>query len=470
MRNARPPRRSAWLFLALSLAAGDARAQAPKASATARPAAPPKGGEALPEGHPPVGAAQGDEAKGGEPLPEGHPPVQGSGPHGGGGGRGLFEPPPDTVAEDPALPPGSIEVQILDADDRPLPGAPVALGILENTVSRGESRSRRAGEADGSGRIRWDGLAVGANVSYRVQTSRGGASYAAAPFALSDTAGKRVRLHAYEVSSSLDDVLVGAQALVFVTLREDALVVEHLFSYFNVGRVAWTPEGAAVRLPEGYKAFNKPDSMDDFTFEEDAGSGKAAMRGTLEPGRHEATFRYQVPLSGDERQTIKIELPPRVAQARVAAEASPSMSLSVEGFPEPERNQNRDGKRVLITERQATRMDGGVGTLEITLSGLPTPGPGRWIAVGLGLGAIGAAALYIGRRRGRGMSEEERTELEEAERALLDEIVELERARARGDVGPESYERLRAALVASLARIERKLPARAERGPREATR
>lgn len=444
---------------------GDARAPEGDAGAAAR--APGEGG--LPPGHPPVG----------EDLPLGHPPVgagrgaghgkAGGDPHGEGAGPhgrfDLFDPPPDRAEDDASLPPGVVVVTIKDAEDRPVPRSPITLGILRSTVAKGESRERLARETDEAGVFRFEGLATGSATSYRVTTTRGPATFAAPPFTLGDKAGKRVVLHTYDVASGIDDVLVGMQGIVYVSLREDAIQVENLLGVFNVGRVAWVPDDVAFALPDGFKAFTRQEGMTDVRVDEVKGTG-AALRGTFGPGQHELTFRYQVPLEGGERQRLHIELPPRVAQMRVMVEASKSMGVEVAGFPGAQRTTNRDGKRILVTERQVSRAEGGIQALDVTITGLPTPGPGRWIAVGLGVALLAYAGAHVARKRDGLATDDEdaRRDLLDAKSALLDEIVALERAHRRGDIGPKAYARMRAALLDALARIVERLDRSRPRG------
>jgi hypothetical protein len=85
---------------------------------------------------------------------------------------------------------------------------------------------------------------------------------------------------------------------------------------------------------------------------------------------------------------------------------------------------------------------------------LPTPGPGRWVAAVLAaLALVGAAAYLVQSRGSTELPDDAREDLLDAREALLREIVELERARRRGDIGPKTYERIRGALLDSLARI-----------------
>lgn len=360
--------------------------------------------------------------------------------------------PEDTVSEDPSLPRGVIVVTVKDGQDHPIPRASVKLSILHSSVAKGDSTEELSRESDEQGSIRFEGMTVGSGTSYRVVTTRGPATYSVGPFALADQQGKRVSLHSYEVVTDLENAPVGMQGIAYLQLREDSIVVEQLFSIFNLGSVAWAPN-LIVPLPEGFKAFNKQDTAGDVRVEEVSGKG-FAIRGTVAPGRQDVTFRYQVSLSGDERQTLRIGLPPRVAQGRVMVEASKTMGVEVTGFPQAQKTTNREGKRLLVTETQAPRAEGGLRSFEITLTGLPTSGPGRWIAAALAAAAILGAAVHLLQSRGsRELPEDTRDDLLDAREALLGEIVELERARRRGDIGPKTYERLRGALLDSLARI-----------------
>ncbi|MDC0749745.1 carboxypeptidase-like regulatory domain-containing protein [Polyangium mundeleinium] len=439
----------------------------------------------LPAGHPDVGE-----------LPPGHPSVDegaeadphagesphGANPHGDaprrGGNSGFFEAPPDTAVEDQTLPPGTMVFTIRDADDRPIPNATAILGILKSSVAQGDKRERREITTDAEGTARLDGLPVGAGTSYRVTTMRGLGTYATDAFALSDKAGKRVVLHAYEATDNVEGALVGAQAFVFVSLREGVLSVEQLFNVFNIGKVAWVPgKGAAqVGLPEGYQAFRIPDGMTDVRFIDEPTKGPW-LSGTIAPGRHEASFSYQVPLDGKDRQTFRVELPPRVGEVRIFSEANKTMGLQVAGFPEAQRQAGRDGRKVMVTMRQAMQGERGINALDITITGLPVPGNTRWFALFFALSAAGLAAAYTIRQRAEGaVPDEAKDDLLEAREALLGEFVALEKAHQKGDIGPKTYGRLKAALLDALARIEARLDevkaARAEqrRRDREGTR
>ncbi|MEO7329307.1 MAG: hypothetical protein ABI193_12055, partial [Minicystis sp.] len=336
--------------------------------------------------------------------------------------------------------------------DKPIAGAPIALGILHSSVAKGDSRESKSGVVDEAGQIRFDGLPIGSGVTYKVATARGPATYSVMPFPLNDKNGKRVVLHSYDISSDLDRLPIGTEGFVYLSLKEDAIQVEQMFTVLNLGAVTWVAD-LPIELPQGFRAFNKQESMDEARIDEVSGKG-AALRGTFGPGRHELSFRYQVPLDNVTKQTMTMELPPHIFQTQVLAESSKTMGLEVSDFPAAQKTQNRQGKRVLATEKQFPRKDGRQN-LTVTLTGLPTTGIGRWIAVLLALSALVAGvAHYLQKRDDEGLDIEARRDLMDAREALLSEIVALEKAHKSGEIGPKSYAHLRASLFDALARIE----------------
>lgn len=391
--------------------------------------------EEMPADHPPTGQ-----------MPAGHP---------GGGGRGGpsdlgMEPPADDIQDAPELPAGSIEVLIRDADDRPVAEAPVGLGILHNSVATGEQRERLNATTDARGITRFDGMKIGAAHSYAVSSVRGPSRYEADPFNMPEHGGRRVILHVYDTVTAIEDAQIGMRALAFLSLKEDAIQVESMLEVFNLGQKAWQAD-VPVALPPGFRAFNKGEEGGIANV--DPSPDGYVLRGTFKPGRTPINFRFQVPLSNDEAQTVSLTMPPRVAQARIIAEASKQMELTVEGAAVARRTRNRDGQAVLVTERQAKQGERGLPMLVVTLRGLPTKGPGRYIAVLLAAAMLIGGALYVGGKRDGKLDDDAREDLVEAREALLREIVALERAYRKGEVGPKSYLRVRGAMLDALAQV-----------------
>ena len=55
----------------------------------------------------------------------------------GGSVPGMFTPPEDVEEAAPGLPPGTIAVDLRDADDKPVPGETITLGIIDQLDLQG---------------------------------------------------------------------------------------------------------------------------------------------------------------------------------------------------------------------------------------------------------------------------------------------------------------------------------------------
>jgi hypothetical protein len=356
------------------------------------------------------------------------------------------------------VPPGNIEVRLLDGAQAPVAATEVRLGILFQKIAEGERREERTARTDASGIARFSGLTPSSEFSYRVTARSGPAEYASDPIQLKPEQGARVRLHVYPVTRDVNAALVGSRGFVYVETRDDVFQFEVLFRYFNMGDVTWVPDQALMELPRGFKAFKAGESMTDVRFENVDGVG-ARLLGTISPGQHNASFRFQLPRDEVQSASFRFGLPPHTAEIRVIAEASPSMQLDVDGFETPVSDVNQNGQRVLVTRRVARRGERELSDFAVTLSGIPTPGPGRWIAsfLALGLAAVGLSAFRGGLGRAR-QSELETRDAARARQVLMDEIVELTRARREQRIGPSTYESARRVLVDALARITSAAP------------
>jgi hypothetical protein len=442
---------SAWLAVGIGvIGAPIASAAAAGRDAGARPTSSAGPKSELPPGHPPTGSAgsvdQGDE------MPPGHPRTS-----------ARAAPTKETVPEDESdvddtLPAGTIVVELRDASDRAVPRADVTLGILQQSVAKGESRRHVSRAADEAGTARFDGLEFGGGVAYRVtvpwgNTGGDNATYAAMPFQLDLHHGQRVRIHLYPVTNRVSETMLGMDGIVYMELRDDAIQFDELFRVYNVGGVTWVPSDVVVTLPPGFKAFLAQKEMSDAGWEEVPGRG-AKLRGTFGPGSHETHFRYQVPYSGDESVDFTTSLPPHVARMRVMAEASKGMTLHVADFPTSVSDRNPAGQRILLTERQLRAGEAPPSELRMTLDNIPTEGSAKWIAT-----AIAAATVLLGifiafeQEKNRSKRNLPDHEAERARTRLVAEIAELDKARATGDVGPKAYERIHAALIDALAHL-----------------
>lgn len=420
---------------------------APAASAAPKQHAPPSASGDAPAPHP---AAQ---------LPSGHPALDEE-PAARPTREPEFTPPPDSSAPDKQLPAGSIRARIVDPKEAPLAQTSVRLGILRQTIAEGEARDERTAKADAEGWVRFDGLKVGSDFSYRVTVTHGAATYASGPFNLSREFGHTVVLHIYPVVRDVSQALVGMRGYVSVEPRDEVFQFEGMFQIFNIGPVTWVPEDVTIELPSDYKAAKGEESMTDVRFETDDQRG-LRLEGTISPGQHSASFRFQVPRDGADSATFRISLPPHVAEQQVITLSSPGMSLAVDGFPEAKPATTQNGQRILGTARRLHQGESQLRQLVITLNGIPGPGPARWVASALAAVVALGGLLFAWQNRGTslqgGLPSLAKADAEQAKEILLTELVQLEAARTKDEIGPKTYEAARRSLLESLARLEASL-------------
>jgi hypothetical protein len=355
------------------------------------------------------------------------------GPLGGGG-----------VAEDPKLPPGTIVAQVLDADGKPLAGAEVTLGVMSNSVARGESRTRRANKADGDGAAKFDALDTGSGAAYRVMVQGGGATFSVPPFRLPAKHGLRARLYVYPVERDIERAQIAAQATLYVEVKDDRVQIQEEFRIYNLGKTAWLPQDLILPLPPEFTAFAAQQGMTDVGVDAVPKKG-ARLRGTFAPGEHVVELRWQLPYDGAGEVRFEVGVPPHTAAARVIAPAAKYMELEVDGFPPAKSTRDGKGQRALVTERQIGREDPAMGTIRMQIRGLPTEGPAKYFATLVAAGGVGLG-LFFGTRKHR------KRDLNGERARVLAELEALERAHASGDVGPKTYQRERRELVDDLAR------------------
>ncbi|HEV8245468.1 MAG TPA: hypothetical protein VGP93_06860 [Polyangiaceae bacterium] len=375
--------------------------------------------------------------------------------------------PADRSAPAPDLPAGTIEATIQDQHGAPQVAVDVRLGILFQTVAEGESRESRTARSDGEGRVTFSGLKVGSGHSYRITVQHGPADYGSAPFNLSEAAGQRVLLHVYPATSDIDKTMVGMRGFVYIEPRDDVFQFEVLFRVFNVGDITWLPKNATMALPKGFKAFRANDSMDDTRFEASEGFG-AKLLGTYAPGQRDVVFRFQVPKQNRDIASFQLGLPPHVAEIRVIAEANTSMRLEVDGFEPTQSDVAQSGERVLVTRKLLDRPDEKLQGFTIVLSGIPVPSSGRWLAVviALGLACLGGLAargFFDGSLATAGVGDDDR---KKARELILKHLIDVERARRDGKLGPSAYDQLHRKLLDAVARLGVAVPDRSRRPKR----
>lgn len=359
----------------------------------------------------------------------------------------FFQAPEDVEQEDPSLAPGTIAVDLRDADDLPVARETVTLGALINSIAKGDSRKHFQMTTDEHGRAVFSGLEVASNIAYRVSSGYEGGSFAATPFQIPQGKAIRVVLHVYSVTRSLASAVVVSQAVLGVELRDDRLQVEEELTVFNLGRTAWLPDDVTMPLPAGFTGFNAQASMSDQGVDDIDGAAK--LHGTFPPGQHAIEFRWQLPWGGEKDLDFDVALPPHTAISRVIMPVSGQIKLVVADFPPTETLRDSKGRPFLVTERRVRPDDTRLHSVRVGIHDLPTPGPGRLVATTLAGLAVGVGLLMAFARRKQSVARSGPDD--EARNTLLEELAMLERARAEGGVGAHTYERARRELIDALA-------------------
>jgi hypothetical protein len=343
-----------------------------------------------------------------------------------------------------------VAVQVRDANERPVSGVDVRLMQSLFGHDNEPSKSVRQARADADGKVSLTGLAGGRGVAYEVRVEAGRAVFTSGPFDLAQDRGQEVTLHVYPATSELAETQVAMQALAYVVPRDDVFQWEVVLTVFNLGRVAWVTEDARLGLPRGASAIESESRAPGLDWVPESGS--ARLVGTAGPGRHELVLRFQVKSQHDETASFHFDLPPRVAAAQVVAEGPSSLRLQVADAPPPELRSGPTGQSFWVVGWQAPAESPALRELAVTLSGIPTPGYGRWVALGAALLLVTWGAWPAPRRRS-GTPVLSAEDSRSAHAVVLDELVALERARQNDVVGPGTYEATRGKLLRALSEL-----------------
>ena len=140
---------------------------------------------------------------------------------------------------------------------------------------------------------------------------------------------------------------------------------------------------------------------------------------------------------------------------RVLTSSSPGLKLAVAGFPASQTHSGGD-QDLLYTQIERTPGSPAFKTLDVTVSGIPGPGPYRWIAVAIaGVFVLGGLVLVFRRAPAPRAADVAMTGVAARKEALLDEAAALEAEREQGRIGPEYHARRRRELLDELAEVLR---------------
>ncbi|MGB0680477.1 MAG: carboxypeptidase-like regulatory domain-containing protein [Polyangiales bacterium] len=354
-------------------------------------------------------------------------------------------PPVATAEAAPDEPAGSIRVTVVDAAGKALPDVTVTLGIL---ATGGGGRSTKQARTDAQGQCRFTGLKTGSSHAYRPRVQHQGARYSAPPFQLPPDHGYRSRIRRLPITREREALLqfLGQSVLEF---RDKQVSVQQRAELVNLAARTYVfpPKGLFVPLPAGFKAFQSERGMHDVRITH--GDGGMRLFGSLPPGRIALGWAFELDYQAPDA-TFALAVPWPSYRYRVAVAARAGMQLDVAGFPAAQEAE-AGGRQYWVTQIQRRPSDAPLDTLDITVRGIPGPGPWRWWALG---GALLVLALGLGVASRRPRTPTQAGQ-EEAQTQLVTALVQLTQAHKAGDIGPqyyrEQYERGRDALALLLA-------------------
>jgi hypothetical protein len=349
---------------------------------------------------------------------------------------------------DQSIPAGTVRVSVIDENGQPVAGQVVSLGIM----AQGDQRSSQELLTDEAGHVEYTGLAIGTSQAYRVNVVYRGAKTSSSPFQLPPHAGYDIRVVRLPTTRS-DESILQLLHRTFLELQDQRMHVVHQVQLVNLAREIYVfpDEGRLVRLPEGFTAFQFQAVMTDQRVDED--DEGLRIRGSLPPGRVNLVWAYDVPIDGTE---VDLSVPvafPRTFAVRVEAEIPDGVDLDVRGLPSPETHEV-DGHRLVITEQQRSPEDPELRAVEISVRGIPGPGPYRWIAVGAALVLAFMGFMFLTQRGGadKAVTASGRTR---RKKDLLDRAAEIERMFEENEIGPKYRKREMDAIVQELASVLR---------------
>jgi hypothetical protein len=328
-----------------------------------------------------------------------------------------------------SLPPGSIQVIVTGPHGERVPNAEIVLGVMASLGARTEQRAK----TDDHGEYLFQRLNVGTQQAYRVNVLRDGAKFSSTPFRLPDDMGYVARIPLQPVTSDAR-MLFQMIGQTVVELRDDRLHISQQARLANAGQsvIVLPKDGLEVPLPEGFTAFNWQEQMSDQKGEELAGKG-FRIRGSLPPGTLTLTWSFDLKRSGDSAK-IPINQPWRTYQYRVISEAPAGLKLRVTDFPEPEAVRDKD-RDLLFTQKQNSPNDPNTAAFTIKLDGIPTPGPGRWIALVMAVLAMGVGLVVA--RKPADDAQDRKLAIVARKEELLALAKQTESEHERGEIGPQ---------------------------------
>ncbi len=352
------------------------------------------------------------------------PPAQAN-PHGAGHGQRRAEPTVvmllGQVLPKSQLPPGTVELRLLDSEGAPVDRQEVRLGRMVN-VEQGVTWVE--GVTDAKGIATYQRQEIDQAASYIAVVDREGLRLGSPLFPMPKDSGMAGELRIPGVTTDASVLRVSGESKILIDLREDKLeVMENLVIENTSDRIFKAKRGEiAIPLPaevSGVEVIAGGSPLDT------GPNGGLFLPPIIAPSQPtqtpvQARFGFYVQAAGEKHVTIRQPMPLGMEEAWLMIPASSGLRLNAPGLKAlPAQDDDRGGKMLVFQLASVPRN----GLLTLSVSGLPSRSPLGRIVAGV-LSALLLLGAVLGVRRPKTAS---KTDHQRA--ALLAELVEVERAR-----------------------------------------
>lgn len=344
---------------------------------------------------------------------------------------------------DPTVAARTVQVQVVDEEAQPVAGQPIALGIMDQDGQR----TALSQTTNDQGLAVFSALSTEGTRSYRAKTTWQGATFGAPPFRLAPDQGVLVRLVRLPVSEDERPMLQHGQFI--MELRDQRLhVIQHArLSNFGTQAYLFPKQGKLIELPKGYANLQLQELMGDQRMVEDKGKG-FRVYGSLVPGTITLSWSYHLPVSGSQ-MVFDVPTNWNTYRYQVVIVAIDGLKLSVNDLEVTEFE--HEGRTLLGTELRRAPQEAPLPSIQVSLEGIPGPGPLRWIALGIAACLALGLAWLLGRKN----PAQQTADTQSQKAALIEQVAMLEKQRQDRDIGPNFYETERLRIMTELALLLR---------------
>jgi hypothetical protein len=324
--------------------------------------------------------------------------------------------PDGKVRSDERLPVGTLEVRVVDGDDKPVAKAPV---LLARAVRGTEKIDQQQRETDAKGVVTFTGLVPAVEAAWALKVLKKDAEVASPPFQLPTDHGAVVGLRSIPVTHDLRQLRVSERSHFIIEIRDEtAQVVENLIIE-NGATSPLDPGPTGLRLPlpagaTGAEVLGEAGSP--FRLE----GGAVVYKGHIPPGPVELRVGFFLPI---EDSAITFRQPVPVSFDQLAFITDRFEGMEVEGNRLDKEERTLNGRNFWIVRGPATPAG---SEIYFRLIGLPHVSPfWRYLAASVAA-VILLWGLVLSLRRPARAARRERAQLEAQRTRLLDEVAALD--------------------------------------------